>query len=133
MKDILKRALSLANKDGKEFIKRWVMGFGVHLDCKVIGIENLDYASSWFLLVFEYMDHGVRAVRFASISTWWSGGAKSTYYGDCYHAARMHAENRMQRLFKSRYAHHNTGSFQCYRAKAMELNRKYQYEPRYKW
>lgn len=132
MKDILKRAMSLANKDGKEFIKSWVLN-GTCTDRKVIGIENVDHASSWFLLVYEYMDRGIRCVRFASISTWWSGGAKSAFFGDCYHTAKMHAENRMLRLFGSRYAHHDTGHYQCYRAKAMELNRKYQYDPRYPW
>ena len=135
MKDLTKKALSLANKDGKKFIKQWILGYN---NQKIIGIENVDYSRSWFLVIYEYTESygnrkGKRKVSAASISGYWSGGAKSTFYGDMIHIGKIHAENRMSKLFGNRFAHHDSACYQCNRAKCMELNRKYNYEPRYKW
>lgn len=132
MKDITKKALSLANKDGYRFIKMWLRGK------RIIGIEDVDYGSSWFLVIYEYIesdghDKGKRKVSAASISGFWSGGAASSFYGDLRHIGRMHAENRMLKLFGKRYAHQDRGFYQCEKAKCMELNRKYNYEPKYAW
>lgn len=137
MKDLKKKALSLANKDGQKFIKTWIFGFYGN-NCKIIGIENVDYSRSWFLVIYEYTESfgygkGKRKVCAASISGYWSGGAKSTYYGDLRHVGEIHAEIRMAKLFGNRFAHHDSDFYQCNRAKCMELNRKYNYEPRYKW
>ena len=135
MKDLTKKALSLANKDGKKFIKQWILGYN---NQKIIGIENVDYSRSWFLVIYEYTESyghskGKRKVSAASISGYWSGGAKSTFYGDMMHIGKIHAENRMAKLFGNRFAHHDSAFYQCNRAKCMELNRKYNYEPRYEW
>ena len=135
MKDLAKKALSLANKDGKKFIKQWILGYN---NQKIIGIENVDYSCSWFLVIYEYTESygnrkGKRKVSAASISGYWSGGAKSTFYGDMIHIGKIHAENRMSKLFGNRFAHYDSAFYQCNRAKCMELNRKYNYEPRYKW
>lgn len=135
MKDLAKKALSLANKDGKKFIKQWILGYN---NQKIIGIENVDYSRSWFLVIYEYTESygnrkGKRKVSAASISGYWSGGAKSTFYGDMMHVGEIHAENRMSKLFGNRFAHHDSAFYQCNRAKCMELNRKYNYEPRYEW
>ena len=135
MKDLSKKALSLANKDGKKFIKQWILGYN---NQKIIGIENVDYSRSWFLVIYEYTESyghskGKRKVSAAAISGYWSGGAKSTFYGDLRHVGVIHAENRMSKLFGNRFAHHDKAFYQCNRAKCMELNRKYNYEPRYKW
>ena len=135
MKDLSKKALSLANKDGKKFIKQWILGYN---NQKIIGIENVDYSRSWFLVIYEYTESyghskGKRKVSAAAISGYWSGGAKSTFYGDLRHVGEIHAENRMSKLFGNRFAHHDSAFYQCNRAKCMELNRKYNYEPRYKW
>ena len=135
MKDLTKKALSLANKNGKKFIKQWILGFN---NQEIIGIEPVDYSKNWFLVVYEYIetfgiDNGKRKVSTASISGYWSGGCKSTFFGDLYHVAKVHSEDRMSKLFGSMYAHHNSGKYQCYKAKCMELNRKYNYEPRYAW
>ena len=135
MKDLSKKALSLANKDGKKFIKQWILGYN---NQKIIGIENVDYSRSWFLVIYEYTESyghskGKRKVSAAAISGYWSGGAKSTFYGDLRHVGVIHAENRMSKLFGNRFAHHDSAFYQCNRAKCMELNRKYNYEPRYKW
>ena len=135
MKDLSKKALSLANKDGKKFIKQWILGYN---NQKIIGIENVDYSRSWFLVIYEYTESygnrkGKRKVSAASISGYWSGGAKSTFYGDLRHVGVIHSENRMAKLFGNRFAHHDSAFYQCNRAKCMELNRKYNYEPRYEW
>ena len=135
MKDLTKKALSLANKDGKKFIKQWILGYN---NQKIIGIENVDYSRSWFLVIYEYTESyghskGKRKVSAAAISGYWSGGAKSTFYGDMMHIGKIHAENRMAKLFGNRFAHHDSAFYQCNRAKCMELNRKYNYEPRYEW
>ena len=135
MKDLTKKALSLANKDGKKFIKQWILGYN---NQKIIGIENVDYSRNWFLVVYEYIqscgaNKGKRYVYAAAISGYWSGGAKSTFYGDMMHIGKVHAENRMAKLFGNRFAHHDKAFYQCNRAKCMELNRKYNYEPRYEW
>ena len=135
MKDLTKKALSLANKNGQKFIKTWLSGNYEH---KIIGIENVDYDSNWFLVIYEYTESyghskGKRKVCAASISGYWSGGAKSTFYGDLRHVGEIHAERRMAKLFGNIYAHHDSAFYQCNRAKCMELNRKYNYEPRYKW
>ena len=135
MKDLTKKALSLANKDGKKFIKQWILGYN---NQKIIGIENVDYSCSWFLVIYEYTESyghskGKRKVSSASISGYWSGGAKSTFYGDLRHVGKIHSENRMSKLFGNRFAHHDKAFYQCNRAKCMELNRKYNYEPRYEW
>lgn len=135
MKDLTNKALSLANKDGKKFIKQWILGYN---NQKIIGIENVDYSRSWFLVIYEYTESygnrkGKRKVSAASISGYWSGGAKSTFYGDLRHVGEIHAENRMSKLFGNRFAHHDKAFYQCNRAKCMDLNRKYNYEPRYKW
>ena len=135
MKDLSKKALSLANKDGKKFIKQWILGYN---NQKIIGIENVDYSRSWFLVIYEYTESyghskGKRKVSAAAISGYWSGGAKSTFYGDLMHVGVIHAENRMAKLFGNRFAHHDSAFYQCNRAKCMELNRKYNYEPRYEW
>ena len=135
MKDLSKKALSLANKDGKKFIKQWILGYN---NQKIIGIENVDYSRSWFLVIYEYTESyghskGKRKVSAAAISGYWSGGAKSTFYGDLSHVGVIHAENRMAKLFGNRFAHHDSAFYQCNRAKCMELNRKYNYEPRYEW
>ena len=135
MKDLTKKALSLANKNGQKFIKTWLSGNYEH---KIIGIENVDYSRNWFLVVYEYIetygiDKGKRKVSTASISGYWSGGAKSTFYGDMMHIGKVHAERRMAKLFGNIYAHYDKAFYQCNRAKCMELNRKYNYEPRYKW
>ena len=135
MKDLTKKALSLANKDGKKFIKQWILGYN---NQKIIGIENVDYSRSWFLVIYEYTESyghskGKRKVSAAAISGYWSGGAKSTFYGDLMHVGVIHAENRMAKLFGNRFAHHDSAFYQCNRAKCMELNRKYNYEPRYEW
>ena len=45
MKDLTKKALSLANKNGKKFIKIWIPG-------RIIGIENVDYSRNWFLVIY---------------------------------------------------------------------------------
>ena len=135
MKDLTKKALSLANKDGKKFIKQWILGYN---NQKIIGIENVDYSRSWFLVIYEYTESygnrkGKRKVSAASISGYWSGGAKSTFYGDMMHLGKVHAENRMSKLFGNRFAHHDSAFYQCNKAKCIELNRKYNYEPRYEW
>ena len=135
MKDLTKKALSLANKDGKKFIKQWILGYN---NQKIIGIENVDYSRSWFLVIYEYTESyahskGKRKVGAASISGYWSGGAKSTIYGDLRHVGEIHAENRMSKLFGNRFAHHDSAFYQCNKAKCIELNRKYNYEPRYEW
>ena len=135
MKDLSKKALSLANKDGKKFIKQWILGYN---NQKIIGIENVDYSRSWFLVIYEYTESyghskSKRKVSAAAISGYWSGGAKSTFYGDMMHIGKVHAENRMAKLFGNRFAHHDKAFYQCNRAKCMELNRKYNYEPRYEW
>lgn len=135
MKDLTKKALSLANKDGKKFIKQWILGYN---NQKIIGIENVDYSRSWFLVIYEYTEYyghskGKRKVSAASISGYWSGGAKSTFYGDMMHVGEIHAENRMSKLFGNRFAHHDSAFYQCNKAKCIELNRKYNYEPRYEW
>ena len=135
MKDLTKKALSLANKDGKKFIKQWILGYN---NQKIIGIENVDYSCSWFLVIYEYTESyghskGKRKVSAASISGYWSGGAKSTFYGDLRHVGKIHSENRMSKLFGNRFAHHDKAFYQCNRAKCIELNRKYNYEPRYEW
>lgn len=135
MKDLTKKALSLANKDGKKFIKQWILGYN---NQKIIGIENVDYSRSWFLVIYEYTESygnrkGKRKVSAASISGYWSGGAKSTFYGDMMHVGEIHAENRMSKLFGNRFAHHDSAFYQCNKAKCIELNRKYNYEPRYEW
>ena len=135
MKDLAKKALSLANKDGKKFIKQWILGYN---NQKIIGIENVDYSRSWFLVIYEYTESygnrkGKRKVSAASISGYWSGGAKSTFYGDMIHIGKIHAENRMSKLFGNRFAHRDSAFYQCNRAKCIELNRKYNYEPRYEW
>lgn len=135
MKDLTKKALSLANKDGKKFIKQWILGYN---NQKIIGIENVDYSFSWFLVIYEYTESygnrkGKRKVSAASISGYWSGGAKSTFYGDMIHVGEIHAENRMSKLFGNRFAHHDSAFYQCNKAKCIELNRKYNYEPRYEW
>ena len=135
MKDLTKKALSLANKDGKKLIKQWILGYN---NQKIIGIENVDYSRSWFLVIYEYTESyghskGKRKVSAASISGYWSGGAKSTLYGDLRHVGEIHAENRMSKLFGNRFAHHDSAFYQCNKAKCIELNRKYNYEPRYEW
>ena len=135
MKDLTKKALSLANKDGKKFIKQWILGYN---NQKIIGIENVDYSRSWFLVIYEYTESyahskGKRKVGAASISGYWSGGAKSTLYGDLRHVGEIHAENRMSKLFGNRFAHYDSAFYQCDKAKCIELNRKYNYEPRYEW
>ena len=135
MKDLAKKALSLANKDGKKFIKQWILGYN---NQKIIGIENVDYSRSWFLVIYEYTESyghskGNRKVSAAAISGYWSGGAKSTFYGDMMHIGKVHAERRMAKLFGNIYAHYDKAFYQCNRAKCMELNRKYNYEPRYEW
>ena len=135
MKDLTKKALSLANKDGKKFIKQWILGYN---NQKIIGIENVDYSCSWFLVIYEYTESygnrkGKRKVSAASISGYWSGGAKSTFYGDMMHLGKVHAENRMSKLFGNRFAHHDSAFYQCNKAKCIELNMKYNYEPRYEW
>lgn len=135
MKDLTKKALSLANKDGKKFIKQWILGYN---NQKIIGIENVDYDSNWFLVIYEYTESyghskGKRKVSAASISGYWSGGAKSTLYGDLRHVGEIHAENRMSKLFGNRFAHYDSAFYQCEKAKCIELNRKYNYEPRYEW
>ena len=135
MKDLTKKALSLANKDGKKFIKQWILGYN---NQNIIGIENVDYSCSWFLVIYEYTESygnrkGKRKVSAASISGYWSGGAKSTFYGDMIHIGKIHAENRMSKLFGNRFAHHDSAFYQCNKAKCIELNRKYNYEPRYEW
>ena len=135
MKDLTKKALSLANKDGKKFIKQCILGYN---NQKIIGIENVDYSRSWFLVIYEYTESygnrkGKRKVSSASISGYWSGGAKSTLYGDLRHVGEIHAENRMSKLFGNRFAHHDSAFYQCNKAKCIELNRKYNYEPRYEW
>ena len=135
MKDLSKKALSLANKDGKKFIKQWILGYN---NQKIIGIENVNYSCSWFLVIYEYTESyvhskGKRKVGAASISGYWSGGAKSTLYGDLRHVGEIHAENRMSKLFGNRFAHHDSAFYQCNKAKCIELNRKYNYEPRYEW
>ena len=135
MKDLTKKALSLANKDGKKFIKQWILGYN---NQKIIGIENVNYSCSWFLVIYEYTESyvhskGKRKVGAASISGYWSGGAKSTLYGDLRHVGEIHAENRMSKLFGNRFAHHDSAFYQCNKAKCIELNRKYNYEPRYEW
>ena len=135
MKDLSKKALSLANKDGKKFIKQWILGYN---NQKIIGIENVDYSRSWFLVIYEYTESyghskGKRKVSAAAISGYWSCGAKSTFYGDLRHVGVIHAENRMAKLFGNRFAHHDSAFYQCNMAKCMELNRKYNYEPRYEW
>ena len=135
MKDLTKKALSLANKDGKKFIKQWILGYN---NQKIIGIENVDYSRSWFLVIYEYTESyghskGKRKVSTAAISGYWSGGAKSTFYGDLRHVGEIHAENRMSKLFGNRFAHHDSAFYQCNKAKCIELNRKYNYEPRYEW
>ena len=135
MKDLTKKALSLANKDGKKFIKQWILGYN---NQKIIGIENVDYSRSWFLVIYEYTESygnrkGKRKVSAASISGYWSGGAKSTFYGDMMHLGKVHAENRMSKLFGNRFSHHDSAFYQCNKAKCIELNRKYNYEPRYEW
>ena len=135
MKDLTKKALSLANKDGKKFIKQWILGYN---NQKIIGIENVDYSCSWFLVIYEYTESyghskGKRKVSAAAISGYWSGGAKSTLYGDLRHVGEIHAENRMSKLFGNRFAHHDSAFYQCNKAKCIELNRKYNYEPRYEW
>lgn len=135
MKDLTKKALSLANKDGKKFIKQWILGYN---NQKIIGIENVDYSRSWFLVIYEYTESygnrkGKRKVSAASISGYWSGGAKSTFYGDMMHLGKVHAENRMSKLFGNRFSHHDSAFYQCNKAKCIELNMKYNYEPRYEW
>ena len=135
MKDLTKKALSLANKDGKKFIKQWILGYN---NQKIIGIENVDYSCSWFLVIYEHIQScgeskGKRYVYAAAISGYWSGGAKSTLYGDLRHVGEIHAENRMAKLFGNRFAHYDSAFYQCEKAKCIELNRKYNYEPRYKW
>lgn len=135
MKDLTKKALSLANKNGKKFLKQWILGYN---NQKIIGIEPIDYSKNWFLVVYEYIetcgiDKGKRKVSTASISGYWSGGCESTFFGNLYHVAKVHSEDRMSKLYGSMYAHHNTGKYQCYKAKCMELNRRYNYEPRYEW
>lgn len=135
MKDLTKKALSLANKNGKKFIKQWILSYN---NKKIIGIEPVDYSKNWFLVVYEYIetwgiDKGKRKVSTASISGYWAGSCESTFFGNLYHVAKVHSEDRMSKLFGSMYAHHNTGKYQCYKAKCMELNRKYNYEPRYAW
>ena len=135
MKDLSKKALSLANNDGKKFIKQWILGYN---NQKIIGIENVDYSRSWFLVIYEYTESyghskGKRKVSAAAISGYWSGGAKSTFYGDLRHVGVIHAENRMAKLFGNRFAHHDSAFYQCNKAKCIELNRKYNYEPRYEW
>ena len=135
MKDLTKKALSLANKDGKKFIKQWILGYN---NQKIIGIENVDYSCSWFLVIYEYTESyahskGKRKVSAAAISGYWSGGAKSTLYGDLRHVGEIHAENRMSKLFGNRFAHHDSAFYQCNKAKCIELNRKYNYDPRYEW
>ena len=135
MKDLTKKALSLANKDGQEFVKRWFVGKSAGT-LKIIGIENVDYSNNWFDVIYEYtscFEKGKRKVGAAAISGYWSGGAKSTFYGDMMHIGKIHAENRMSKLFGNRFAHHDSAFYQCNRAKCMELNRKYNYEPRYEW
>ena len=131
MKDLTKKALSLANKNGKKFIKMWIPG-------RIIGIENVDYSKNWLLVIYEHIqsygeNKGKRYVYAAAISGYWSGGAKSTPYGDLRHVGEIHAENRMAKLFGNRYAHYDSAFYQCERAKCIELNRKYNYEPRYEW
>ena len=135
MKDLAKKALSLANKDGKKFIKQWILGYN---NQKIIGIENVDYSRSWFLVIYEYTESyahskGKRKVGAASISGYWSGGAKSTFYGDMMHLGKVHAENRMSKLLGNRFSHHDSAFYQCETAKCIELNRKYNYEQRYEW
>ena len=135
MKDLTKKALSLANKDGKKFIKQWILGYN---NQKIIGIENVDYSRNWFLVIYEHIqscgaNKGKRYVYAAAISGYWSGGAKSTFYGDMMHIGKVHAERRMAKLFGNIYAHYDKAFYQCNRAKCMELNRKYNYEPRYEW
>ena len=135
MKDLTKKALSLANNDGKKFIKQWILGYN---NQKIIGIENVDYSCSWFLVIYEYTESyahskGKRKVGAAAVSGYWSGGAKSTLYGDLRHVGEIHAENRMSKLFGNRFAHHDSAFYQCNKAKCIELNRKYNYEPRYEW
>ena len=39
MKDLTKKALSLANKNGQKFIKTWILGYN---NQKIIGIEKVD-------------------------------------------------------------------------------------------
>ena len=141
MKDLIKKALSLANKDGQKFIKTWILGKLTGFakdDFKIIGIENVDYSCSWFLVIYEYTESyghskGKRKVSAAAISGYWSGGAKSTFYGDLRHVGEIHAENRMSKLFGNRFAHHDSAFYQCNKAKCIELNRKYNYEPRHEW
>ena len=135
MKDLTKKALSLANKDGKKFIKQWILGYN---NQKIIGIENVDYSRNWFLVVYEHIqscgaNKGKRYVYAAAISGYWSGGAKSTFYGDMMHIGKVHAGRRMAKLFGNIYAHYDKAFYQCNKAKCMELNRKYNYEPRYEW
>ena len=135
MKDLTKKALSLANKNGQKFIKTWLSGNYEH---KIIGIENVDYSRNWFLVIYEHIQScgeykGKRYVYAASISGYWSGGAKSTFYGNMMHIGKVHAEKRMAKLFGNIYAHYDKAFYQCNRAKCMELNRKYNYEPRYEW
>ena len=135
MKDLTKKALSLANKNGQKFIKTWLSGNYEH---KIIGIENVDYSRNWFLVIYEHIQScgkyiGKRYVHTAAISGYWSGGAKSTLYGDLRHVGEIHAENRMSKLFGNRFAHYDKAFYQCNRAKCIELNRKYNYEPRYEW
>ena len=121
MKDLTKKALSLANKDGKKFIKQWILGYN---NQKIIGIENVDYSRSWFLVIYEYTESygnrkGKRKVSAASISGYWSGGSKSTFYGDMMHVGKIHAENRMSKLFGNRFAHRDSAFYQCEKAKCI--------------
>lgn len=90
MKTIYKKAISLANKNGKEFIKEMAAYY------TYIGIEE-ENISSWFVLIAKSKETGKYTCL--SISRYDSGGAASTFYGDMKHFCLQKAENMCYHYF----------------------------------
>ena len=76
MKTVYKKAISLANKNGQNFIKEMAAYY------TYIGIEEGNI-SNWFVLIAKSKETGKYICL--SISRYDSGGAASTFYGDLKH------------------------------------------------
>ncbi|UWH91813.1 MAG: hypothetical protein [Bacteriophage sp.] len=89
MKTVYKKAISLANKNGQNFIKEMAAYY------TYIGIEEGNI-SNWFVLIAKSKETGKYICL--SISRYDSGGAVSTFYGDLKHFCLQKAENTCYRF-----------------------------------
>lgn len=90
MKTVYKKAISLANKNGKKYLK------GLLSSYKFIGMEP-ENSSNWFIIITQSNETG-KYFCFA-ISRYDSGGADSCFYGDIEHYILQKAENMCYHYF----------------------------------